>query len=252
MTTYLILELKRVVRDPFNLLFTVGIPAMMYVVFGVAMGWGDQSVGRGNSSMYVMISMAAYGAVTATTSITGMAAVERMQGWGRQLALTPMRDTRFVAVKTIVSAAVATVPLGAIYLIGYFRNARATGWVWLVSALTLLFGSVMFSLYGLAVGLAFRSESSVGIASGFLVILGFLGNVFLPLSGVMLTIAKFTPLYGVATLARWPLTDGGSINTNTGELIEQPLWQPLANVVVWTIIFALLSTLLTRRTRRRQ
>jgi ABC-2 type transport system permease protein len=252
MTTYLLLELKRVIRDPFNLLFTVGIPAMMYVIFGVAMAWGDQQVGRGNTSMYVMISMAAYGAVTATTSITGMAAVERMQGWGRQLALTPMRDSRFVAVKTLVSAAVAMVPLGAIFLIGFFTGARATGWVWFVSGLILLGGSVMFSLYGLAVGLAFRSESSVGIASGFLVILGFLGNVFLPLSGTMLTIAKFTPLYGVSTLARWPLMDGTSINTSTGELIEQPLWQPLANVVVWTIIFALISTLLTRRTRGRQ
>lgn len=251
MTTYLALELKRVARDPFNLLFTVGIPTMMYVIFGVAMTWGDMPIGNGNASMYVMISMSAYGAVTATTGITGMAAVERMQGWGRQLALTPMTDARFVTVKTLVSAAVATIPLGLIYLIGHLTGAKAAGRVWPESAAILLFGAVMFSLYGLAVGLTFRSESSVGIASGFLVILGFLGNVFMPLSGTMLTISKFTPLYGLATLARWPLTDS-SINTNTGELVTQPLWQPLLNVVVWTLIFAGASLLLVRRTRARQ
>ena len=39
-------------------------------------------------------------------------------------------------------------------------------------------------------------------------ILAFLGNIFFPLSGVMLTIAKFTPLYGYVALARYPLTEG--------------------------------------------
>ena len=56
--------------------------------------------------------------------------------------------------------------------------------------------------------LAFRSDNSVGIASGLIVIMAFLGNVFTPMSGLILDIGRFTPLYGYAALARYPLTDG--------------------------------------------
>ena len=45
--------------------------------------WADADAGNGNVAMHTMISMAAYGAVTATVGVGGMAAVERMQGWGR-------------------------------------------------------------------------------------------------------------------------------------------------------------------------
>ena len=44
--------------------FTVALPAFMFLVFGLG---SDDAVGSGNVSAYVMISMAAYGAVSATT-----------------------------------------------------------------------------------------------------------------------------------------------------------------------------------------
>lgn len=47
-------------------------------------------------------------------------------------------------------------------------------------------------------------------------------------------------------------TEGVTIDTTTGALLDQPLWQPLANVVVWTLIFALLATWLVPRGRSRQ
>ena len=62
------------------------LPTFMYLVFGIG---SDDPVGSGNVGMYVMISMAAYGAVTATTSVAGSAATEQVMGWGRQLGLTP-------------------------------------------------------------------------------------------------------------------------------------------------------------------
>ena len=38
-------------------------------------------------------------AVTATTAVSAGAAVERLQGWGRQLALTPMGTGGYAATK---------------------------------------------------------------------------------------------------------------------------------------------------------
>lgn len=245
------LELKRIGRDYVGLFFIAVLPAFMYVVFGAAQTFAEEDIGRGNVALYIMISMAVYGAVTATVSVGGMAAVERMQGWGRQLGLTPLRDVSYVGTKAVVAMTIALIPIGLIYVIGLFTGATGDLWVWFASAGIVLFGACLFALYGLIFGLAFKSESAVGAASGSLVILAFLGNIFIPLSGVMLTIAKFTPLYGLVSLARYPVTEGYSVNMQ-GELAHEALWVPLVNVSVWTIILALLTVYLVRRGRGRQ
>ncbi len=250
--TYLALELKRYFRDYLGVFFTAVLPAFLYVIFGAAQSWSKEPAGNGNVAMYVMISMAAYGAVTATTSIGGSAAVERMQGWGRQLGLTPMRDRTFVGTKAVVAMTIALIPVAMIYVIGYFTGARGLGTAWISAAAILLAGAGIFSVYGLIFGLAFRSESAVGAASGSLVVLAFLGNIFFPLSGGLLTVAKFTPLYGYVSLARRPLTEGHILDGTTGSLIYEPLWQPVVNLVVWTAIFAALAIGAVRVGRRRQ
>jgi ABC-2 type transport system permease protein len=251
-TTYLGLELKRTTRDFVTMFFVAVLPAFFYVIFGALQEYSGENAGNGNVAMYIMISMAAYGAVVATTGIGGAAAVERMQGWGRQLGLTPMSDGSYVVLKSAVALVIAAIPIALVFTLGGFTGAEGTPSAWIGSALILIAGAGMFSLYGLIFGLAFRSEAAVGAAGGSLVILAFLGNIFFPLTGWLLTLAKFTPLYGYAALARYPLTEGFTIDTTTGTLIEQPLWQPLANVVVWTVIFALLATWLVRRGRGRQ
>ena len=91
---YAALDLRRQVRDRVQMFFVLGLPAFMYVVFGLG---SDEPVGSGNVAMYVMVSMAAYGAVSATTGVAGSAALERTAGWGRQLALTPLRPLSFLA-----------------------------------------------------------------------------------------------------------------------------------------------------------
>ena len=245
------LELKRIGRDYVGLFFIAVLPAFMYVVFGAAQTFAEEDIGRGNVALYIMISMAVYGAVTATVSVGGMAAVERMQGWGRQLGLTPLRDTSYVGAKALVAVAIACIPIGLIYGIGIATGAKGDLWVWGATAALTLFGAALFALYGLVFGLAFKSESAVGAASGSLVIFAFLGNIFIPLSGTMLAIAKFTPLYGIVSLARYPLTEGYSVSME-GELSHESLWVPLVNVGVWTTILVLLTIYLVRRGRDRQ
>ena len=250
--TFTGLELRRVLRDYVSMFFIAVLPAFFYLIFGAAQEFGREDAGNGNVTMHVMISMAAYGAVTATTGIGGMAAVERMQGWGRQLGLTPLRDSSFVLMKAVVAVVVAAIPITLIYLLGVLTGAEGSGGAWLLSALIVLAGAAVFALYGLAFGLALRSEAAVGAASGSLVILAFMGNIFFPLSGTLLTLAKFTPLYGYASLARYPLTEGYLFNTSDGTVTHEALWVPVVNVSVWAVILALLATWLVRRGRARQ
>jgi ABC-2 type transport system permease protein len=252
-TTYYRMELLRTVRDVLGLFFIAVLPAFLYVIFGASQDYSQASAGNGNVAMYIMISMAAYGAVTATTSIGGMAAVERMQGWGRQLGLTPMRDGQYVLVKAVLGLTIAAIPVALIYVIGIVTGAKADGQVWVLSAAIVLLGAALFSLYGLVFGLAFKTEGAVSAASGSLVILAFLGNLFFPLSGAMLTIAKLTPLYGIVALARYPLTEGWMVSADgSSPATQEPLWIPLANVAVWLTILSVLAIMLVRRGRNRQ
>lgn len=193
-----------------------------------------------------MVSMAVYGAVTATTTISGGAALERFQGWGRQLGLTPWSSAGYVTTKSAVAMTIAAVPVALIGLVGALTGAEATPLAWVLSLGAAWLGSAVFSAYGLAAGMAFRSESALGVAGGSLVLLGFAGNLFVPLSGLMLDLARFTPLYGVNALARYPLT-GGVIS----EGVSDPLWLPILNVVAWALILGGVAAVLVRRRRGR-
>ncbi|GGF55284.1 hypothetical protein GCM10011519_31480 [Marmoricola endophyticus] len=251
-TTYFATELRRKLRDVVSMFFVALLPAFFFLIFGASQDFGDESIGNGNVTLYVMISMAAYGAVTATVGVGGGAAVERLQGWGRQLGLTPMTDAGFVLVKASVAVVVAAVPITLVYVLGALTGARGNAVAWVLSAVVVLLGAALFALWGLCFGLAFRSESAIGAASGTIVVLGFLGNIFFPLSGTLLAIAKFTPLYGYVSLARYPLTEKHLASADGAPAIQEALWVPALNVVVWTALLAGLAVLLVRKGRRRQ
>lgn len=251
-TTYARLELQRTTRDYVSMFFVAILPSFFYLIFGASQDFGDDRFGNGNVTMYIMVSMAAYGAVTATTGIGGMAAVERMQGWGRQLGLTPMGDGAYIAIKALVSVAIAAVPVTLIYVLGVLTGAEGSWQAWLLSGLVIVVGATVFALWGLAFGLAFRSEAAVSAASGSIVILAFMGNIFFPLSGTLLSIAKFTPLYGYVGLARYPITEGELASTTGGATTQEALWIPALNVGAWTLILALVTVWLVGRSRGRQ
>lgn len=251
--TYFRIELGRVSRDFVSMFFIAILPAFFYVIFGAAQDYGSTDIGNGNVTAYVMIGMAAYGAVTATVGVGGMAAVEQMQGWGRQLGLTPMGDGQRIVTKAAVGFVVAIIPIALIYVLGVFTGAEADADVWVISAIVVLIGAAMFSFFGLLAGLLFRSEGAVGAASGSLVILAFLGNLFFPLDGALLDVARFTPLYGFVALARYPLTEGYLVAMSPGaEPDRDELWLPILNMGVWAVIFVIATILLSRRGRARQ
>lgn len=250
--TYYRLELRRMLRDRVTLFFTVGLPAIMYVIFGASPDYGSEPIREGNVAMWVMIAMAAYGAVSATTGIGGSAAIERMQGWTRQLGLTPLTAAEFVTVKAATAMTVAAAPISVVYLIGFATGASAPWHVWALSILVLMTGAMTFALYGLGFGLAFRSEAAVSAAGGSLVVMAFFGNIFVPLTGWQLAVAKLTPMYGYVALARRSLTGGATIDPDSSELIPEPLWQVAANVGVWTAVFAAVTLVLVQRSRGRQ
>jgi len=243
LATYAALDLRRQLRDRVGMFFIVALPSFMYVVFGLG---SEDSVGSGNVAMYIMVSMATYAAVTATTTVAGGATTEQVMGWGRQLALTPLRPIAIVGIKAAVAMTVAAVAVALVFTIGALTGASGRASDWVLSALLVWALSAMFAIYGLAICLLFRGPNTPGIASGLIVVMAFLGNLFTPMDGLMLDIGRLTPMYGFAALAHYPQTDGWLPLGG-----HDPLWLPVANVLAWTVIFSLLAMWGVRRSRAR-
>lgn len=90
-------------------------------------GFRSQSFtsGGGDSAAWTMVSLGLYGAFVANASTSAGVAVERAQGWSRQLRLTPLRGPAYTMIKVIVSSTVALAPLVVLYVLGLFFEARA-------------------------------------------------------------------------------------------------------------------------------
>ncbi|MEW6862468.1 ABC transporter permease [Trueperella pyogenes] len=240
-----IIDVKRTFRDP-GVIFVIGIPVLMYLIFGAAQSYGQQPIGNGNVAMAIMVGMAAYGATSATVSLASSAGVERLQGWGRQLALTPLTAGRFALNKSLAATAFAVITAAIIYAVAAPTGASGTWLAWTASFLIIVLGALPFALYGLALSYLFRSEVATSVATGLLILFGFAGNLFVPLSGTLLEISRFTPMWGYITLARWPVTEG-AWTTSTGGLYSDKLWQAALSLGIWTLIFALLAAVALRR-----
>jgi len=241
-------EVRRQLRNPYTLVFTLGMPVAMYLLFGAGAEYADASAGHGNVAFYVMSSMAAFGTAVAMTSASAFAASEVGQGWGRQVAMTPLSMAGYATVKLLMAVSFAALSTATVFIVGLFAGARADDWwrLFLVAGIILV-GGFMFGLFGLGVGLAFNSDSASALASIAITFFGFFGNVFMPLDGIMLAIAKATPMYGYVALARWPITDGALISGGSDSL-----WFVLANIAVYTVLFAALARFGILRSRARR
>ncbi len=248
--TYIRVEFARHIRDGYNLIFALLLPAAMYFLFGNIPSYTEFDLGSGNVKFYLMVSMAAYGAAVSTVAIAGTVATETMQGWGRQIALTKMPPAAFVTSKMIVAATVAAASAALVFALGAATGARVSeGWIWSVSYLIILAGAMIFACYGIGVGMVFKSESALGLASGLMVFFAFFGNVFMPLDGGMLDAARFTPMYGYVALARYPLLKDIPAGY---DMAPDALWIPVANLVAWALIFAVFAVVATRKAKARQ
>ena len=242
-------DVVRTVRMLDSTFFILVLPAAMYLMFGTAADASGQPLGDGNVTAHVMSGMALYGAITATTAIAGTAAVERQAGWGRQLSLTALTSRGYMLGKTLVAVAVSALPILLVLTVGALTGAEYDeAWRWAATGAIALICAAPFALFGLAAALLFRSEAAVSAASGMLVVFAFLGNLFVPLTGTLLEVARFTPIYGAALLTRWPQSQGAQLNLDHPMTpLQTPLWQPVASLTVWAVVFAVVCLLASRR-----
>lgn len=245
-------DLRRLIGDWAMLFFSMALPVIFYLVFGAAMGYGSEPFGSGNVKASVMIGMALYAGITGAVAASGNVVVETKTGWGRQLALTPLTTGQRTAATVAGILVRAVLPVLAVFTVGALTGAVMPGGAWVACPLLCVAGAVPFGFYGMIWSLLVATDTSVSIASTSVVILAFLGNVFMPLPEGLLTVGRFTPLYGVSALAHWPLGHGEqTVSFGEGSTTD-PLWWALLNIAGWTVVFVTAAIALQHRERGRQ
>jgi len=223
---FLAIELRRLIRNRRTVIFTLVMPPVFFLLFGTAEAYKTESVGHANVTAYIMVSMALYGAMIATTSGGASVSVERAQGWTRQLRLTPLRPSTYVFTKVAVAMVMGLAAVIVVAAVGMASGSTGSGSAIAESLVLAWVGSVVFAAFGLFMGYLLPAENVMQILGPVLALLAFAGGLFVPLGeGVFATLAKFTPTYGLAELVRAPLTGDG----------VSP-WA-IVNVVAWAAVF---------------
>ena len=233
----LAIEIRRVLRNRRTLLFILVMPAVFFLLFGLPTR-GEKLDNGLPVTGWIMISLAVYAAMVATTSAGAAVATERALGWSRQLRLTPLRPAAYVATKVATAMVLGLLGVLVEFAVGAASGVRLPAHVWVESGLTAWVGALVFAAFGLFVGYLAPAENVMQFMGPALAILAMLGGLFVPLEllpDVMRQIAKFTPVYGVGQLARAPLTGTG---------VD---WAAVANVTAWTVFFGLGAARLFRR-----
>jgi ABC-2 type transport system permease protein len=232
------LELRRLLRNRRAVVFTFVMPPVFFLLFGTNASSRSTPAGAGNVTGYILVSMAVYGAMLATTSGGAMVSIERAAGWSRQLRLTPLTPAAYVATKLVIAMSTGLASVAATLLVGAFAGAELPVSAWVACGLLAWACSLVFAAFGLFMGYLLPSENVMQILGPALAVLSFAGGLFVPvqqLGDVFATIATFTPVYGVGVIARYPLTHDGSLALAA------------VNVIVWTAVFAAGATWRFRR-----
>lgn len=227
--TVLSLEVRRLLRNRRTLIFTMIVPAVFFFLFGLNAAYAAKPAGHGNVSAFILINMALYGAVLATTSGGAMISIERSQGWSRQLRLTPLTPVAYIATKMMTSLVLGFGSVLVVYIVGLLSGKPSMpAYLWIVTGLCVWIGSLLFAAFGLFLGYLLPTENVMQFMGFIMMLLSFGGGLFIPLSQyphVLQDLAQYTPLYGLNQLVHAPLT-GATI-----------AWQWPVNVIAWLAIF---------------
>lgn len=231
-----------------TLLVTLLLPAVLYLaLYRTGGANSDTALPHGNFAAWMMIGIALYGAATASTSSAASISVERSVGWMRTIRMSPVTPTSYVLVKLLCSVVVASLPVVVVGALGSITGVRADTDVWVLGLVTAWLGSAIFAALGLVLGLTLRTEVVMHMPGLTMTALAFLGDLFIPLSGTMREVSQYSPMYGVATLARWRLTEGVTFSGEHSDLAIAA-----ANAGAWFTVFTIFAVLRFRRSTGRQ
>jgi len=208
--TYLRMEVTRVLRNRRVLIFSVLLPAILLLVIGAP---NKHAAYQGTTvAAYIMVSMAIFGAMSSATGTAGSIAVERGVGWNRQLRLTPLNPLRYVISKVLLSLVLVLPSLIVVFGLGAIvLGVRLSAATWALVFIGSWLSALPFAALGLIIGYIAKPDSIQQVNGLLFFLLALLGGLWLPYDQMphfMQIVAKYTPSYWAADVARAPLQHG--------------------------------------------
>jgi ABC-2 type transport system permease protein len=227
-------EVSRLRRNKRYMIFTVALPVMFYLIFGKQK---DQGYGVSFAAFY-MVGMASLGAFSGSLNNNAMRiSQERKDGWVRQLRLTPLPASAYVVAK-ILASMVTTVPsILVVFLLGrVYGNVQLPLWKWIVCAVAIWAGTLIFSALAVALGYKLDPDSVQPVVLVVYFFFSIFGGLWFPLSGALQKFGEFTPTYQIVKITTDVIGQGSAALVN------------VIGVVAWFAIFVALATLAVRST----
>jgi ABC-2 type transport system permease protein len=228
--TYGRYELVRTFRNKRFFVFSLGFPLALYYLTATANRHEQDLGGSGISApLYLMVGLAAFGAMNAMLATGARIAGERSVGWNRQLRLTPLSTRTYFRVKVLTAYVTAMLTIGLLYIAGATLGVRLGATDWLEMTLLMFVGLVPFAGLGIVMGHLLTTQSIGPAMGGTTALLGFLGGVWYPITGgAMQKVAEALPSYWLVQASHVGL--GGQGWSHTGWLVVAA-WSAAAAVV---------------------
>jgi ABC-2 type transport system permease protein len=231
---YLALETRRGLRNPRFLLFTIVLPAMLYLVY-VSIFPGTVPGSGLPFASYHLATLGALGSFMAATASTAQTAVERSTGWQRQLRLTPLTTASYLSTKVAVAMTVSIAPIVVIATIARLaRDVQLSAGAWVQVVLGIWLATLPFALFGLVLGQFADARNLPAYLNGTLMIMALLGGLFVPVMSFpawLATLAKALPTYWIGEIGRSAMTGNSQLAPAVAAL---GCWAVAAGgVVVW-------------------
>ena len=227
-------EISRLRRNKRYMIFTIAVPVMFYLIFAKT-----NSTGYGVSfAAFYMVGMASFGTLSgAFNNNTIRISQERKDGWIRQLRLTPLPANAYVVAK-ILTSMVTTVPsILIVFLLGrFYADVQLPIWKWIVCALAIWVGTLIFAALAVALGYKLDPDSVQPVTIVVFFFFSIFGGLWFPLSGALQKFGEFTPTYQIVKISTDVIALGHVAVVN------------VIGLVAWFAIFVALATLAVRST----
>ena len=244
--TYARYELLRTFRNGRFFIFSLVFPLIMYLLIAGPnrnvhnLGQTDSFAGYFAPLSY-MVSLAAWGGMTAVIAGGARIAAERSVGWNRQLRLTPLSTRNYFRTKVATGYLMALVSLALLYLSGVMLGVRLPADKWLQMTGLILVALIPFAAIGIFMGHVLTVDSMGPALGGVTAVLAFLGGTWFPITGggFFRVLAECLPSYWLVQAGRVGL--GGQVWNGTAWLC----------IAVWTAVFAFLAMKAYQRDTKR-
>jgi ABC-2 type transport system permease protein len=178
--------------------------------------------------------MAGYGGMMAGLSQAFAIVHERSIGWNRQLRLTPLTGTAYLASKVVAALLVAAVSIAAVVLVSVLAlQAHLGAGDWFAAGAGLWIGIVPFALIAILIGQFARPDFAQPLFMVTFLGLSILGGLWVPLAILpawMTDVAHAVPSYWLNRLGQLGAAGSGDVLV------------PMLVLGAWTAVLAVLIT----------